>query len=49
VFIADVSIKPWINLVWIGVITMVTGFGLSVLRQRTMSKRSRISDAHASV
>jgi cytochrome c-type biogenesis protein CcmF len=49
VFIADVSIKPLINLVWIGVITMVTGFGLSVLRQRTMSKRSRISDAHASV
>jgi cytochrome c biogenesis factor len=39
VFIADVSTKPLINLVWIGVITMVLGFGVSMGRQKSMRTR----------
>lgn len=43
VFIADVSTKPLINLVWIGVLAMVFGFGVSMSRQYTMRSRTRIS------
>jgi cytochrome c biogenesis factor len=34
VFTVEVSIKPLINLVWLGVILMVTGFFISIGRHR---------------
>ncbi|MBL8000043.1 MAG: cytochrome c biogenesis protein CcsA, partial [Candidatus Kapabacteria bacterium] len=34
VFVVDVSTKPFINLVWFGVITMVAGFIVSIIRHR---------------
>ncbi len=32
VFVADISVKPFINLVWIGVITMVFGFFIAIFK-----------------
>jgi hypothetical protein len=34
VFTVEVSIKPLINLVWLGVILMVTGFFVSIARHK---------------
>ncbi len=33
VFTVEVSTKPFINLVWIGVILMVAGFGVAIVRR----------------
>ncbi|MFI5202432.1 MAG: hypothetical protein ACHQNE_08590, partial [Candidatus Kapaibacterium sp.] len=30
----EAFIKPWINLVWAGILTLVLGFGFSVIRRR---------------
>lgn len=32
IFVVDFSVKPWISLVWVGVITMVLGFGFSIAK-----------------
>ncbi len=46
VFVADVSVKPFINLVWLGVITMVLGFVLAMFRSMgTKSKRHATDQA----
>ncbi len=39
VFVADISIKPFINLVWVGVITMVMGFVFAMLKQLKQKPR----------
>lgn len=39
-FTVEFSVKPLIGLVWIGVITMVAGFGFSIVRY---SRRSRVA------
>ncbi len=45
VFVADVSVKPYINFVWLGVITMVLGFVLAMIR----TMRSKASNSVASI
>lgn len=40
VFTVDFSVKPFISLVWIGVITMVLGFAFSIVRYSRMVKNT---------
>jgi len=43
VFTVDFSVKPWISLVWFGVITMVLGFAFSIVRYtRQVRKQSTL-------
>lgn len=39
VFVVDFSEKPWIAFAWFGVITMVLGFGFSIVRYMRENKR----------
>lgn len=39
VFVVEVSVKPLITLVWFGVITMVAGFAISIIRHQNEMKR----------
>ncbi|MES2766002.1 MAG: hypothetical protein V4642_09045, partial [Bacteroidota bacterium] len=41
IFTVEVSIKPYINLVWFGVIAMVLGFAISIARHRDELRRKR--------
>lgn len=46
VFTVDFSVKPWISLVWFGVITMVLGFAFSIVRYtRQVRKQTSLSVA----
>ncbi len=39
IFTVEFSVKPFISLVWIGVITMVAGFGFSIVRYTRLLKQ----------
>ncbi len=42
IFVVDFAEKPWISLVWVGVITMVLGFAFSIGRYARMVRDPRI-------
>lgn len=46
-FVAEISVKPLINLVWIGVITMVAGFIVSIIRYSLEERRNKRQSAKA--
>lgn len=41
VFTVDFSVKPWISLVWFGVITMVLGFAFSIVRYTRQIRKQK--------
>jgi len=45
VFVADVSVKPFINLVWIGVITMVFGFFIAIFKhlRESLNQKNKVA------
>lgn len=44
VFTVDFSVKPWISLVWFGVITMVLGFAFSIVRYTRRIRKQNTLD-----